>query len=106
MRTASKRALVGERGEIAEEGEAASHMQGREPFEKTSGGRDARQNAHWGEEEAGLRRRSSGYPSGDRPPPGNDDVSMRMMGERRAPGVQHGGEAGRARRDAPDRRRW
>ena len=24
---------------------------------------------------------------------GNDDVDMRMMGERRAPGVEHGGEA-------------
>ena len=83
-------ALVGERGEIAEEGEAASHMQGREPFEKQAA-EETRQNAH-GEEEAGragdparsVRRQAAAR---------NDDVDMRMMGERRAPGVQHGGEA-------------
>ena len=65
-------------------------MQGREPFEKQAA-EETRQNAH-GEEEAGL--------AGDPAPAvrrqaaaGNDDVDMRMMGERRAPGVQHGGEA-------------
>jgi hypothetical protein len=65
-------------------------VQGREPFEKQAA-EETRQNAH-GEEEAGL--------AGDPAPAvrrqaaaGNDDVDMWMMGERRAPGVQHGGEA-------------
>src|SRR5271166_828859 len=45
-------ALVGERGEVAEEGEASGRMKGREPFEKEAA-EQAGEHAH-GEEEAGL----------------------------------------------------
>ena len=83
-------ALVGKGSEIAAEGEAAGPMQGRETIEKQAA-EQAREHAH-GEEEAGL--------AGDPAPvvrrqaaAGNDDVDMRMVGQRRAPGVQHGGEA-------------
>ena len=83
-------ALVGERREIAEEGEASGRMQGREPFEKEAA-EQAGEHAH-GQEEAGLagdpartvRRQAAA---------GNDGVDVRMVGQRRAPGVQHGGEA-------------
>ena len=65
-------------------------MQGGEAFEKQAT-KEARQHAHR-QEEAGLagdpacavRRQSAA---------GNDDVDMGMMGQRRAPGVEHGGEA-------------
>ena len=65
-------------------------MQGCEPFEEEPA-EETRQHAH-GQEEAGLagdparavRRQAAA---------GNDDVDVRMVGERRAPGVQHGGEA-------------
>ena len=65
-------------------------MQGREPFEKQAA-EETRQNAH-GEEEAGL----AGDPASAvrrQAAAGNDDVNMRMMGKRRTPGVEHGGEA-------------
>src|SRR5208283_1337197 len=83
-------ALVGERGEVAEEGEAAGRMQDCEAVEEQAT-EQARQHAH-GQEEAGLagdpartvRRQAAA---------GHDDVDVRMVGERRAPGVQHGGEA-------------
>ena len=65
-------------------------MQGCEAFEEEAA-EQAREHAH-GQEEAGLagdparavRRQAAA---------GNDDVDMRMMGQRRAPGVQNGGEA-------------
>jgi len=65
-------------------------MQGCEAIEKQAA-EQTRQHAH-GQEEARLagdparavRRQAAA---------GNDDVDMRMMGERRAPGVQNGGEA-------------
>jgi len=57
--------LVGERGEIAAEGEAAGRMQGRETIEKQAA-EQAREHAH-GQEEVGL---AGDPPSGDRPPPG------------------------------------
>ena len=79
----------GERGEIAEEGETAGLVQRLEAFEKKTA-EQARQHAH-GEEEAGpasdptfaVQRKAAAR---------NDHVEVRMMGERRAPGVQHGGE--------------
>ena len=83
-------ALVGERGEVAEEGEASGRMKGREPFEKEAA-EQAGEHAH-GQEEAGL----AGDPARtvrQQAAAGNDDVDVRMVGERRAPGVQHGGEA-------------
>src|SRR5208337_237883 len=65
-------------------------MQGREAFEEEAA-EQAREDAH-GEEEAG--------PAGDPARPvwrqaaaGDDDVDMGMMGQRRAPGVEDGGEA-------------
>ena len=83
-------ALVGERSEIAEEGQAASLMQGRETFEEEAA-EESRKHAH-GQKEAG--------PAGDparaiprQAAAGNDDVDMGMMGERRAPSVEDGGEA-------------
>ena len=65
-------------------------MQGFEAVEKEPA-KETRQHTH-GQEEAGLagdpartvRRQAAA---------GHDDVDVRMMGERRAPGVQHGGEA-------------
>ncbi len=80
----------GERGEIAEEGETAGLVQRVEAFEKKTA-EQAREDAH-GEEEAGpasdptfaVQRKAAAR---------NDNVDVRMMGERRAPGVQHGGEA-------------
>ena len=83
-------APVGERGEVAEESEASGRMQGCEAVEEEAA-EETRQHAHR-QEEAGLagdpartvRRQAAA---------GNDDVDVRMMGERRAPGVEHGGEA-------------
>ena len=65
-------------------------MQGRESFEKEAA-KEARQHAH-GQEEAGpasdptfaVQRKAAA---------GNDDVDVRMVGQRRAPGVQYGGQA-------------
>ena len=65
-------------------------MQGREPFEKQAA-EETRQNAH-GQEEAGLAG-DPARPVRRQGAAGNDDVDMGMMGERRAPGVQHGGQA-------------
>jgi hypothetical protein len=65
-------------------------MQGFEPL-KEEPAEQARQHAH-GEEETGL----AGDPAGAvrrQAAAGNDDVDVRVMGERRTPGVQHGGEA-------------
>ena len=83
-------ALVGERREVAEEGEPAGCMQGGEPFEKEAA-EQAREHAH-GQEEAGLAgdpARSVRRQAAAR----DDDVDMRMVGQRRAPGVEDGGEA-------------
>ena len=82
--------LVGEGLEAAEEDEATGRMQGCEPFEEEPA-EETRQHPH-GQEEAGLagdpartvRRQAAA---------GNDDVDVRMVGERRAPGVQYGGQA-------------
>ena len=60
-------ALVGERGEMAEEGEPARLMQRREAFEEEAA-EQAGEHAH-GQEEAGLQAIQRD-PSGDRPPPG------------------------------------
>ena len=57
-------ALVGERGEVAEEGEASGRMQGREPVEEEPA-EQARQHPH-GQEEAGL----AGDPARHRPATG------------------------------------
>jgi len=81
-----KGALVGERGEIAAEGEPAGLVERRQTIEK-----QAREHAH-GQEEAGLAG-DPARPVRRQAAAGNDDVDVRMMGERRAPGVQHGGEA-------------
>ena len=65
-------------------------MQRCEPFEKEAA-EPARQHAH-GQEEAGL----AGDPARSvrrQAAAGNDDVDMGMMGQRRAPGVEDGGEA-------------
>src|ERR1700684_424944 len=83
-------ALVGERGKIGEEDETPGRMQGCEPFEEEPA-KETRQHPH-GQEEAGLagdpartvRRQGAA---------GNDDVDVRMVGQRRAPGVQYGAEA-------------
>ena len=87
---ASKAGLSASGRKVAEEGEAAGRMQGREAVEEEAA-EETRQHPH-GQEEAGLagdpartvRRQAAA---------GRDDVDVRMMGERRAPGVQHGGEA-------------
>src|SRR5271166_6549085 len=83
-------ALLGEGRDVAEEDEAAGRVQSREPFEEEPA-EETRQHPH-GQEEAGLagdpartvRRQAAA---------GNDDVDVRMVGQRRAPGVEHGGEA-------------
>ena len=73
-------ALLGKRGEVAEEGEAAGSMQGREPFEEEPA-EETRQHPQ-GQEEAGLagdlartvRRQAAA---------GNDDVDVRIYAARR-----------------------
>ena len=65
-------------------------MQGREPFEEEPA-EQARQHAH-GQEEAGLAG-DPARPVRRQAAAGNDDVDVRVVGQRRAPGVQHGGEA-------------
>ena len=65
-------------------------MQGGEPFEKEAA-EQAREDAH-GQEEAGLAG-DPARPVRRQAAAGNDDVDVRMMGERRAPGVQYGGQA-------------
>ena len=65
-------------------------MQGRESFEKEAA-KEARQHAH-GQEEAGLAG-DPARPVRRQAAAGNDEVDMGMMGERRAPGVEDGGEA-------------
>ncbi len=83
-------ALVGEQSEIAEEPEAASLVQGGDAFEKQAT-KEARQHAHR-QEEAELAG-DPARPVRGQAAAGNDDVDMRMMGQRRAPGVEHSGEA-------------
>src|SRR5271157_463433 len=83
-------ALFGKGREVAEEGEAAGRVQGFEAVEKEPA-EETRQHTHR-QEEAGLagdpartvRRQAAA---------GNDDVDVRMVGQRRAPGVQYGGQA-------------
>ena len=65
-------------------------MQGSEPFEEEAA-EQARQHAH-GQEEAGLAG-DPARPVRRQAAAGNDDVDVRMVGQRRAPGVEHGGEA-------------
>ena len=83
-------AFVGERREVAEEDEAVGLVQRCEPLKEAA--EPARQHAH-GQEEAGL----AGDPARSvrrQAAAGNDDVeAMGMMGQRRAPGVEDGGEA-------------
>ncbi len=65
-------------------------MQGCEPFEEEPA-EETRQHPH-GQEEAGL----AGDPARSvqrQAAAGNDDVDVRMVGQRRAPGVQYGGQA-------------
>ena len=87
---ASKARFVGERREIAEEGETAGVAKRRETFEEQAA-EQAREHAHW-QEEASLAG-DPAFAVGRQAAAGNDDVDMRMMGERRAPGVEDGGEA-------------
>ena len=83
-------ALVGERGQLAEEGEPAGCMQGCESFEEEAA-EQAGEHAH-GQEEAGLAG-DPARPVRRQAAAGNDDVDVRMVGQRRAPGVEDGGEA-------------
>ena len=82
--------FVGERGEVAEEDEASGRMQGREPFEEEPA-EQAGEHPHR-QEEAGLAG-DPARPVRRKAAAGNDHVDVGMMGQRRAPGVQHGGEA-------------
>ena len=59
--------LVGERGEVAEEGEAAGGMQGCEAVEEEAANR--RESTRTGRKKPGLQAIQRD-PSGDRPPPG------------------------------------
>ena len=81
-------ALVGEQSEIAEEREAASPCAGRRGLRETGDERGAHRHAHR-QEEAGLAG-DPARPVRRQAAAGNDDVDMRMMGEGRAPGVEHG----------------
>ena len=65
-------------------------MQGCEAFEKEAA-EETRKDAH-GQEETGLAG-DPARPVRRQAAAGNDDVDVRMMGERRAPGVEYGGEA-------------
>ena len=82
--------LLAEGREVAEEDEASGRMQVSEPFEEEAA-EQAREHPHRQEE-----ARFAGDPA--RPvrrqaAAGNDDVDVGVVGQRRAPGVQHGGEA-------------
>ena len=81
--------LVGERRELAEEGEAACGVKRREPVQEQPA-EQARQHAH-GQEEAGTAR-DPARAVGRQAAAGNDDVDVRMMGQRRAPGMQDSGQ--------------
>ena len=65
-------------------------MQGRDAFEEQAA-EETRQHAHR-QEEAALAG-DPARPVRRKAAAGNDDVDVRMVGQRRAPGVQHGGEA-------------
>ena len=65
-------------------------MQGRDAVEKQAA-EETRQHAH-GQEEAGLAGDPT-RPVRRQAAPGNNDVDVRMVSERGAPGVEHGGEA-------------
>ena len=82
--------LVGERGEIAAEGEPAGLVERRQTIEKQAA-EQAREHAH-GQEEAGLAG-DPARPVRRQAAARNDNVDMRMMGERRAPGVEDGSKA-------------
>ena len=71
--------LVGERGEVAEEGEPAGLVQRVEAFEKEAA-EQAREDAH-GEEEAGLAG-DPARPVRRQAAARDDDVDMRVVGER------------------------
>ena len=64
-------------------------MQGAKALEE-SAPEQPREDAH-GQEEA-RSRSDPRCPSRDGPPPGDDAMQVRMMGHRRAPGVQHRGD--------------
>ena len=83
-------ALVGERGEVAEECEPTGLVQPCEPFEEETA-EQAREHAH-GQEEAWLAG-DPARPVRRQAAARDDDMDMRMVGQRRAPGVEDGGEA-------------
>ena len=85
-----RRRLFGERGKVAEEDEAAGRMQGREPFEEEPA-EQAREHPHR-QKEAGLAG-DPARPVRRQAAAGNDHVDVGMVGHRRAPGVEHGGQA-------------
>ena len=89
-RAAWRRRPTPERGEVAEEGQAAGLVERGEAFEKEPA-EETRQHAH-GQEEARLAG-DPARPVRRQAAAGRDDVDVGMVGERRAPGVQHGGEA-------------
>ena len=81
---------VGERGQIAEEGELARSVRLGEAVEEQAA-EQAREHPHWKEEP-----RSGGNSAGcvERQPAARDDaVQVGMVGQRRSPGVQDGGHA-------------
>jgi hypothetical protein len=82
--------LLAEGREVAEEDEAAGRMQGRDPFEEEAA-EQAGEHAHR-QEEATLAG-DPARPVRRQAAAGHDDVDVRMVGQRRAPGVQYGGEA-------------
>ncbi len=80
----------GERGEVVEEAQAPGAVGGRQLFQEQAP-EQAREHAH-GQEEAGP----AGDPAlavGRDAAARHDAVDVRVMGQRRAPGVEHGGEA-------------
>jgi hypothetical protein len=77
-------------------------MQGCEAFAEEAA-EQAREHAH-GQKEAWLAG-DPARPVRRQAAARDNDVDVRMMGQRRAPGVEDGGEADCARREAWDRRR-
>ena len=81
---------VGERRQIAVKGEPPGAMRSGEPVQEQPA-EQAGEDAH-GQEEAWSARDPARAVRSE-PAAGHHDVHMRVVGERRSPGVQHGGEA-------------
>ncbi len=87
---AQEATLVGETGQGAEKDELARLVQRDQPGQEQAA-KERAQHPH--RQEEGRRRRYPPLPIERYAAAGNDHVDMRMVRHRRAPGVEHGGDA-------------